>query len=78
MIDTHKAQPLIDELQQLMTTAALLSVGLGSDSPDKTNPKHAALSRTLLRARDLADLLAGELSVLYWGFKGSPDPREET
>ena len=40
------------------------------------DPNKAEISRDLLQASDLAAAVSTEMRMLYWSFKGRPDPRD--
>jgi hypothetical protein len=75
MADTDNIRRLLTELTDLVIDIEEQRLFLDVDNPDRSSPVNARFTRTILRARDVAEMVASEFAVLYWEFKGSPDPR---
>lgn len=76
--DPTPIDDLVTELDGVLDRVYELAHDVATDGQGRArhnDPHKAELSRELLRAQDLARLIQGELSVVYWEFKGQPDPR---
>jgi hypothetical protein len=71
----HRLVDVIDDVIGQMEVASPVTVHLAAGRDQSNDAEKAALARSLLRAAELASLLASELHVRYWGIKGLEDPR---
>lgn len=77
--DTDRLDRLREELDACLyrVTSTPVEVDAGSGRALHNDPNKAEVSRTLLRAADLADLISAEVKMLYWAMKGQDDPRDD-
>lgn len=75
---TKDIRGLLAELIELAEEldGATVEVDMDRGKSRVRNPDAAVMSRKLIRAGDLADLLAGEFKALHWQYKGWRDPRD--
>lgn len=76
-IDLSTVRGILTELSGIVLSldGHRLPVDPTSGPARRANPRAAAVSRDLLRGADLCQLASAELQVLYWRYKGHPDPR---
>lgn len=76
--DLARVNDLLGELDTTVARLEALDVELTDEmSRQEENRERAVINRDLLRAKDLATAVAGELAMTYWEHRGTDDPRKE-